>query len=63
MADVTFNSERANKVWSIATAHEHVHPVVRKYILFLHAWTGCDTTSGIYLKGKKSLAEKIQSSE
>ena len=37
-------------------------PTIKKFILFLHAWLGCDTTSAIFEKGKTSLLKKLLSS-
>lgn len=36
---------------------------MQHHILFLHAWTGCDTTSATFVHGKTSLIKKIQSSK
>ena len=36
-------------------------PISSKYILFIHAFLGCDTTSWIYVFGKSALLKKIQS--
>ena len=63
MADIYFMSETAKKTWrSIRKIINSMEPVVKKHILFLHAWTGCDTTSSIYGQGKTSLIKKIKSS-
>ena len=35
---------------------------MKHHVLFLHAWTGCDTTSAIFGQGKTSLVKKLQSS-
>ena len=32
-------------------------------ILFIHAWSGCDTTSSIYGLGKASIMKKLQKSK
>ena len=32
-------------------------------ILFIHAWSGCDTTSSIYGPGKTSIMKKLQKSK
>ena len=34
-----------------------------EFILFAHAFTGCDTTSAIHMLGKKSIFLKMESSE
>ena len=61
--DIYFRSEKASKTWSIRDIVQTISPVVRENILFLHAWSGCDTTSAIYDQGKTSLTKKIQSSK
>ena len=32
-------------------------PLVVKSLLFMHAWSGCDTTSGIFNQGKTTVME------
>ena len=61
--DIYFRSEKASKTWSIRDIDQTISPVARENILFLHAWSGCDTTSAIYDQGKASLTKKIQSSK
>ena len=63
MANIYFMSEKSKKTWSIRKIVNIIEPVVKKHILFLHAWTGCDTTSSIYGQGKTSLIKKIMSSK
>ena len=36
---------------------------IKDHLLFLHAWTGCDTTSSIYGKGKGSSVNILRKSE
>ncbi|KAG1679337.1 hypothetical protein GQR58_012921 [Nymphon striatum] len=36
---------------------------IKSYLLVLHAWTGCDTTSAIHSKGKNSLLRKLKTSQ
>ena len=43
------------KFWSIQSIAESL-PLV-PYILFAHAWSGCDTTSALYMKGKYQIIE------
>ena len=38
-----------------------MEPIVKQHILFLHTFTGCDTTSAIHGQGKTSLLKKIKS--
>jgi hypothetical protein len=36
---------------------------IREHLLFIHAWTGCDTTSAITGKGKQSLLNAMKKSK
>ena len=62
MADITFASEKSKKTWSIGSSSESLTPGLKPYVLAIHAWTGCDTTSAIYSKGKTSLLKNVSSS-
>ena len=31
----------------------------KQHLLFVHAWSGCDTVSSVFGKGKTKLAENI----
>ena len=67
MADVYFLSEpkksqrKSLQVWSdlISKAGK----TVTSHLLFINAWTGCDTTSATFGHGKANLLKKIQVSE
>lgn len=37
--------------------------LLTSHLLFIHAWSGCDTTSATFGMGKTILVKKIQSSE
>lgn len=68
MADVYFHSEASRtkqglKVWKIRDIVTKAQKEVTSNILFLHAWSGCDTTSATYGHGKSSLLKKITSSK
>ena len=62
MSDICFSSEKISKTWSIKDIIQQIGPSLKQYILFLHAWLGCDTTSAIYDQGKTSLSKKLISS-
>ena len=49
------------RVWNIKDTKEKLGPILCKYILFIHAFLGCDTTSQICGFGKSALLKKIQS--
>ena len=68
MGDVFFYSEATRtkqglKVWRIRDLCAKAHKDVVSHILFIHAWSGCDTTSATYGHGKTSLIKKIISSK
>lgn len=60
--DIYFVQERFNKAWSIKEANPSIEDI-KEDLLFLHAWSGCDTTSSILDKGKRSLVTSLRKSE
>ena len=40
--DVYFVQERFNKAWSVESANQSIEDI-KDDLLFLHAWSGCDT--------------------
>ena len=50
------------KQLDIGVSSLHLKPHTKHLILFMHAFTGCDTTSGIYEKGKGSIVRLIEQS-
>ena len=50
--EITFTSEK--KSWNIRDAVSTLQDGLQSYIMVLHAFTGYDTTSAIYAKGKTS---------
>ena len=69
MSHVYFLSEpkRAQKkglqVWSISDLITKAGGLVTSHLLFIHSWSGCDTTSATFGHGKTNLLKKIQVSE
>ena len=63
MNDVYFHSDKACKTWEIGQIVTNIGPVMQHHLLFLHAWTGCDSTSAIYGHGKTSLIRKLEKDE
>ena len=69
MADICFHSEakktqkKGLKVWKICDLATKVGNIVTSHLLFIHAWSGCDTTSATFGQGKTSLLKKIQKTE
>jgi hypothetical protein len=68
MADIYFHSEakRSKKgleVWKVQDIVNKAGKVVTSHLLFIHAWSGCDTTSATYWHGKTGLLKKMKESE
>ncbi len=66
MADVYFLPEPKKKgllVWRVCDLITKAGSLVTSHILFIHAWSGCDTTSATFGHGKTNLVKKIQVSE
>ena len=68
MADIYFHSEakrskKGLKVWKVQDLVNKAGKVVIPHILFIHAWSGCDTTSATYGHGKTILLKKMKESE
>ena len=51
MSEVYFLQERWSKTWSVKHASSR-NEIIKEHLLFLHSWTGCDTTSTVLDKGK-----------
>ena len=69
MADVFFHSE-ARKSQKTTALTLNVRDLVTKAgnlavsnLLFVHAWSGCDTTSATFGQGKTTLLKKIKASK
>ena len=62
MSSVYFSSIRAGttRVWDIQRTQSHLGSDVCNYILFAHAFSGCDTTSRTFGIGKQVPLKKIQ---
>ena len=58
MSDVYFFQERWNKAWSIKDASSKSENI-KQHLLFVHVWSGCDTASSVFGKGKTRLAKNI----
>ena len=65
MADIYFFSAAGKKlkIWRIGDLVGQAGPMVTAHLLFLHAWSGCDTTSATFGQGKVSLMKKLKQSE
>ena len=56
MDDVYFVQQRTLSAWSIRYAERGIKDI-KSDILFLHAFTGCDSTSAIFSKGKVAVVK------
>lgn len=66
MADVYFFSESRKQglqVWKIRDLAAKAGKLIISNLLFIHAWSGCDTTSATFGQGKTSLIKKLQVNE
>ena len=50
-------------MWRICDLIAKAGTLVTSHLLFIHAWSGCDTTSATFGQGKTNLMKKIQTSE
>ncbi|MES9882369.1 MAG: hypothetical protein ABW185_15970 [Sedimenticola sp.] len=66
MADIVIRKEssrsKTGQVYSLMEAYDSIPDDIRKHILFIHAWSGCDTTSATYGHGKTFLLKHMKKS-
>ena len=62
MSEVYFLQERWSKAWSVKHASSR-NKIIKEHLLFLHSWSGCDTTSAVFGKGKPKLVETLIKSD
>ena len=69
MADIYIRSEATKRrkaglqIYNIRTALEDNDTKLVRNLLFVHAWSGCDSTSGIFGHSKGSIVKLIKSSQ
>ena len=61
LSDIYFHKERGDKCWSIREALKSLSSI-KQHILFIHAWSGCDSVSAIFGKGKPSFFKLVSKS-
>ena len=61
MHPIYFLQERMNRAWSIAELQPSITDI-KEHLLFIHAWSGCDTVSAIYGRGKALMVSLLRSS-
>ena len=59
MDDVVVVQQNSRRSWSIKTNKPSVNEF-QPYLLFLHAWSGCDTTSSTFGKGKSNVLKAFR---
>ena len=62
-SDIPRKGYKARKQLDVGEAALLLKPDVKKLLPFIHAFGGCDTTSGVYDKGKLSILRLIEKSE
>ena len=58
MQDICFMEERWNKAWSVKDVCTR-NIAIKEHLLFLHSWSGCDSTSAVFGKGKPKVAQML----
>ena len=61
MADIFVVQRSSTRVWSVAMNQGHIAPL-KQHLLFLHSFSGCDTTSAIHFKGKVKVLKTLEKS-
>ena len=61
MSNIKFNSKKSQTAWSIKSACFNLEN--QEHLLFFHAWSGCDTASAIFGKGKVSFLKLLDQSD
>ncbi|XP_066928663.1 uncharacterized protein [Clytia hemisphaerica] len=60
--DIYLLQENTGKCWSIKQSSNKIKDI-KDHLLFIHAWSGCDSTSAIYNKGKTSFLNLVRKSK
>ena len=63
MVNIAFTSDKSKATFDISFSISEMPDNIKPYLLVLHAWTSCDTTSAIHSKGKTSLTKKLETSQ
>jgi len=58
--DIVFTSERSGKSWSIKDSCTDLSVDILKILPFLHAFSGCDTTSAVFSIGKPTVFKRFK---
>ena len=61
MQEIIFFTEKSKRLWNKSEKCRNMGEF-RYYLPFIHAWSGCDTTSSIFNKGKPSFLNLVKKS-
>ena len=63
MATVHFKTEAKKMMWRVQDLIANAGGLLTSHIIFVHAWSGCDTTSATFGQGKTFLLKKFHGKE
>ena len=61
--DIVFSSHQAKKKWSVKSSCATLSADIKDVLLFIHAFSGCDSTSALFGIGKATILKKFQGIE
>ena len=61
MGDIIIFQHRTSKSINVKHCQDQIMDI-KEHLLFIHAWSGCDTTSAIFGKGKAFAVKKLRNS-
>ena len=61
MNDIFLFQTRSRRTWSIKKCQNEI-ATIKEHLLFAHAFTGCDTTSAVFAKGKGNFVKLLRKS-
>jgi hypothetical protein len=62
VGDLIFFQQKLQRGWNIKDVNPKIEEI-KEYLLFIHAMSGCDTTSAPFGKGKISMLNLVKKSE
>ena len=61
--NMIFYQEREQKGWNVSSMISQKLGDIKEHLLFVHAWSGCDTVSATFGKGKATFLNQLKKSE
>ena len=61
MQDIYFLQERWSRAWSVKDARTQ-NMAIKDHLLFLQSWSGCDSASALFGKGKSKVVQLLAKS-